>query len=92
VARLRQADPELISEVKGFGPALAAAVHSALHEAGADDANEAGTTTGMTTQQGSSTAEDVGDEEPGAEEPGGEEHGGPVAERGTMAAGEVPTA
>jgi hypothetical protein len=62
-------------------------VHSALHEAGADDANEAGTTTGMTTQQGSSTAEDVGDEEPGAEE-----HGGPVAERGTMAAGEVPTA
>jgi excinuclease ABC subunit C len=87
VARLRQADPELISEVKGFGPALAAAVHSALHEAGADDANEAGTTTGMTTQQGSSTAEDVGDEEPGAEE-----HGGPVAERGTMAAGEVPTA
>jgi excinuclease ABC subunit C len=92
VARLRQADPELISEVKGFGPALAAAVHSALHEAGADDANEAGTTTGMTTQQGSSTAEDVGDEEPGGEEPGGEERGGPVAERGTMAAGEVPTA
>ncbi|QDZ13782.1 excinuclease ABC subunit UvrC [Humibacter ginsenosidimutans] len=31
VARLRQAQPEAIAEVKGIGPTLADAVHSALH-------------------------------------------------------------
>jgi excinuclease ABC subunit C len=31
VSRLRTASPELIAEVKGFGPSLATAVHSALH-------------------------------------------------------------
>ncbi len=32
VSRLRRASPELIAEVRGIGPALAAAVHAALHE------------------------------------------------------------
>ncbi|NNC10519.1 excinuclease ABC subunit UvrC [Planctomonas sp. JC2975] len=31
VARLRQATPELIAEVKGIGPTLAATIHSTLH-------------------------------------------------------------
>jgi excinuclease ABC subunit C len=98
VARLRQADPELISEVKGFGPALAAAVHTALHEARPDDANEAETTAGTATQQGStaedgSTAQDGGTGEGGgAVERGTLENVGPMGEHGTMAAGELPTA
>jgi excinuclease ABC subunit C len=57
VSRLRTASPELIAEVKGFGPALAAAVHSALH---ADNGTEH--TSGEQTSGEQTTPQPVDDD------------------------------
>lgn len=64
VSRLRAATPELIAEVKGFGPSLAAVVHSALHEASVSSPAGAGPSASETAAEEASIAPSPGSGRP----------------------------
>ncbi|MGA0565923.1 excinuclease ABC subunit UvrC [Rathayibacter sp. KR2-224] len=74
VARLRQADPTVIAEVKGIGPSLAEAVYSALHAEGSPEAG--GTEAGGAEVGGA----EAGIAEAGSAEAGSAEAGADTAE------------